>query len=81
MKRELRKLENKNGYKFPLEDVYEVVYAKDTKYHKMGEKDLVSLPLAIMFINDGRILETSEIKEAILKYQMSDLLNSNKKSK
>ena len=81
MKRELRKLENKKGYKFPLEEVYEIVYAKDTKYHKAGEKDLVSLPLAIMFINDGRILDTPEIKEAILKYEMSDLLNLNKKSK
>lgn len=81
MKRKRTEIGSAKGYKLDLSEVYEITYAKKTKYHNVGDKDLVSLPLAIMFINDKRILSTSEIDEAISKYGMTELLNSSKRSK
>ena len=81
MKRKRTEVGSSKGYKIDLSEVYEVTYAKKTKYHNIGDKDLVSLPLAIMFINDKRILSTPEIDEAIIKNGMSELLSSSKKSK
>lgn len=75
---------NKNdakSYRFEPSDVYEVTYIK-AKHHEIGDKDYVSLPVAIMFINEGKITSTSEIEEAIAKYGMSGLIKSkNKNSK
>ena len=72
MKRKRTEIGTAKGYKLDLAEVYEITYAKKTKYHNVGDKDLVSLPLAIMFINDKRILSTSEIDEAISKYGMTE---------
>lgn len=72
---------NKNdakSYKFEPSDVYEATYTK-AKHHEIGEKDYVSLPVAIMFINEGKIESTPEIEEAIAKYDMGDLVKSKNK--
>ena len=48
---------NKNdakSYRFEPSDVYEVTYIK-AKHHEIGDKDYVSLPVAIMFINEGKM--------------------------
>lgn len=76
-----RSRQNKNegrGYKFDPSEVHEVTYTK-ANHHNVGDKDLVSLPLAIMFINDGKIVSTPEIDSAIEKYGMGDLIKSNRK--
>lgn len=69
---------NKNdakSYRFEPSDVYEVTYIK-AEHHEIGDKDYVSLPVAIMFINEGKIASTPEIEEAIAKYDMSGLIKS-----
>ena len=78
MKRGRNKIDGKKGYRFPLSDVFEVTFTKSTKYHAQGEKKLVSLPVAIKLINDGKVNTTSEIDEAVEKYEMGDLLTSKK---
>ena len=69
---------NKNdakSYRFEPSDVYEVTYIK-AKHHEIGDKDYVSLPVAIMFINEGKIASTPEIEEAIAKYDICLLYTS-----
>lgn len=75
MKRTRQKNEDKKGYKFDLSEVYEVTFKKKTKYHEAGEKTLVSLPIAIKFVNDGRIELTPEVREAAEKAGMTELIN------
>lgn len=81
MKREKKKIEEKKSYKFPLSDVFEVTFLKDTNYHKAGDKKLVSLSVAIKFVNDGKVSITQDIQEAINKYEMNELLSVSKKGK
>lgn len=74
MKRTRTDIGMAKGYKLDLSEVYEITYNKKTKYHNVGDKDQVSLPLAIMLINDKRILSTPEIDEAISRHGMSELV-------
>lgn len=78
MKREKVNKNDAKSYKFEPSDVYEVTYIK-AKHHEIGDKDLVSLPVAIMFINDGKINSTPEIDSAIGKYGMGDLIKAKSK--
>lgn len=78
MKRDRRKLEGKKGYVFPLSDVFEVTFTENARYHASGDKKLVSLPVAIKLINGGKASRTPEIKEAIEKYGMGDMLSTKK---
>lgn len=74
MKRKRDEAGTSKGYKLDLSEVYEITYNKKTKYHNVGDKDWVSLPLAIMMINDKRILSTPEIDDAISRYGMDALV-------
>lgn len=79
MKRGQTKEEVLKGYKFDLSEIYEVAFKKETKYHRLGEKDFVSLPIAIKFANEGKVDLTPEIKEAANKAGMAELIIKNVK--
>ncbi|MDD6210507.1 MAG: hypothetical protein PUB21_07885 [Bacteroidales bacterium] len=67
MKRERQRKDDKKGYVISLSEVYEVEYTKDCYCHKKGDKDLVSLPVAIKLINVGKVKKTDEIVSAATK--------------
>lgn len=77
MKRTRDNSKNSKSYKFNPSEVYKVTYLK-ARHHEVGEEDLVSLPVAIKFINNGLISSTPEIEEAITKSGMQDLITIKK---
>ena len=66
------------SYMISLSDVFEVKFNQTTKYHQKDEVKLVSLPVAIKFINDNKVSMTDEILSVIKEKGMEDLINDKK---
>lgn len=78
MKRGQSKESESKSYMLSLSDVFEVKFNQTTKYHQKDEVKLVSLPVAIKFINDNKVSMTDEILSVIKEKGMEDLINDKK---
>lgn len=78
MKRGQSKESESKSYMLSLSDVFEVKFNQTTKYHQKDEVKLVSLPVAIKFINDNKVSITDEILSVIKEKGMEDLINDKK---
>ena len=78
MKRGQSKESESKSYMLSLSDVFEVKFNQTTKYHQKDEVKLVSLPVAIKFINDNKVSMTDEILLVIKEKGMEDLINDKK---
>ena len=78
MKRGQSKESESKSYMLSLSDVFEVKFNQTTKYHQKDEVKLVSLPVAIKFINDNKVSMTDEILSDIKEKGMEDLINDKK---
>lgn len=81
MKRGEEREKDVKGYMISLSDVYEVEFKQTTNFHTKGDKILVSLPIAIKFINEGKVDMTAEILEAVKANGMDELINELPKGK